>query len=379
MNDDANLHPASGRSHYQLTYNERIDLLVDLALLMVEGKLPYGQQGIVAARHSVSCKTVRKMLKRLKKQERPAEIVKSGKASNTNATQIDRQAVKSAISELPLHKRRTQTSLSEDIGVSRYTIRRLINEGVLLSTRQFLKPRLTEAHRAARLAWANTLVSNDLVADDMLDIVHLDEKWFFVHHDGTKVYITEDESHPEPDAVQHKSHICKVMFLSAVARPRIKNERTQEWFDGKISLIPFVEGYITRRSTKNRPAGEWCLKTVSANRDKMREFTIMVGRAIQEKWPRRSGAGGSIKLQMDNASPHISNDDPEWLEAKKDWALDIELVRQPAQSPDLNVLDLGIWSSIQSRQRQLPMENTSEYELVKMVRKAFSDTGYRNF
>ena len=67
MNDNPNLHHASGRSKYQPTYDERIDLLVDLALLMVEGELPHGQQENVAVRHSVSCKTVRNILKRLKK------------------------------------------------------------------------------------------------------------------------------------------------------------------------------------------------------------------------------------------------------------------------------------------------------------------------
>ena len=103
----------------------------------------------------------------------------------------------------------------------------------------------------------------------------------------------------------------------------------------------------------------------------MRRLTIKVGDAINEKWP-RSDRGERIKIQMDNATPHLTNDDPEWIQAKKRWDFDIVLVRQPPQSPDTNVLDLGLWTSIQSFQRKVPMTSAAtEYELVKAVHEAF--------
>ena len=78
---------------------------------------------------------------------------------------------------------------------------------------------------------------------------------------------------------------------------------------------------------------------------------------------------------MDNATLHATKDDPAWIKAKKAWVFDIQLVRQPPQSPDTNVLDLGIWNSLQSIQRKLPLVNASslEYQLVKDVQKAWME------
>ena len=52
----------------------------------------------------------------------------------------------------------------------------------------------------------------------------------------------------------------------------------------------------------------------------MRKFTIRVGKKIQELWPRPRWSEGrmpTVKIQMDNAAPHIDNLDATWLEAKK--------------------------------------------------------------
>ena len=81
----------------------------------------------------------------------------------------------------------------------------------------------------------------------------------------------------------------------------------------------------------------------------MRRFTIMVGQAINDNWPQED-AGKRIVIQMDNATPHVKNDNPEWLAAKANWRFDIDLICQPAQLPDCNILDLGLWNSLQAAQ-----------------------------
>ena len=183
--------------------------------------------------------------------------------------------------------------------------------------------------------------------------VHMDKKWFFAKHDGSKVYLTADEFAPTEN-VRHKSHIKKVMFVGAVARPRIQKKHTKDSFDGKIAMIPFTESYVTARASKNRPAGELMLRIINTNCDAMRKRTIMIGDAINDKRPRKD-IGKTIKLQMDNATPHITKDDPEWIAAKSRWSFNIVLVRQPPQSPDCKVLDLGLWTSIQALQRKEPI------------------------
>ena len=98
----------------------------------------------------------------------------------------------------------------------------------------------------------------------MFDTVHINEKWFFVKFDGARVYLADNKDKPE-QLVQHKSHICKVMFLAAVARPRVKNRRTGEWWDGKLCVLPFVVRYMTVWASKNQPAGKYVWKMVSPN------------------------------------------------------------------------------------------------------------------
>ena len=52
------------------------------------------------------------------------------------------------------------------------------------------------------------------------------------------------------------------------------------------------------------------MRPVSANQEKMKEFTIIVGKAIQKRWPPEDKSGKTIKIQMDNATPHITEDNP---------------------------------------------------------------------
>ncbi|KAF0687490.1 Aste57867_20762 [Aphanomyces stellatus] len=68
--------------------------------------------------------------------------------------------------------------------------------------------------------------------------------------------------------------------------------------------------------------------------------------AIEEKFP--SGKK-RVVLQHDNATPHASIDDATLASVSTDgWTFDVR--RQPPNSPDLNVLDLGFFASIQSLQ-----------------------------
>ena len=89
--------------------------------------------------------------------------------------------------------------------------------------------------------------------DGCYDQIHVDEKWFFVTQEKQKIYLTEGEVGPTR-TTQHKSHIEKVMFLSAVARPRFDAESNCV-FDGKIGIWPFVTRSPAQQSSVNRPRG----------------------------------------------------------------------------------------------------------------------------
>ena len=54
------------------------------------------------------------------------------------------------------------------------------------------------------------------------------------------------------------------------------------------------------------------------------------------------------------------------MEAATGGNWDIQMVRQPARSPDLNILDLGFFRSLQSQQWASGFANTLE-EMVEKV------------
>ena len=80
----------------------------------------------------------------------------------------------------------------------------------------------------------------------------------------------------------------------------------------------------------------------------MRSYIIgKVLKAIVERWPREH-AGNTIWIQQDNAPSHLLVNDEEFAAAVAQTEFDIRLINQPANSPDLNVLDLGFFASLQS-------------------------------
>jgi hypothetical protein len=159
------------------------------------------------------------------------------------------------------------------------------------------------------------------------------------------------------------------MFLAAVARPRFDTTRNSH-FDGKLGIYPFTKMEPALRSSRNRPAGTMVMKPLSVTKEVYRDYICnKVIPAIKDKWPlcHRSVA---IKIQQDNAKPHlIRNDDPQLQAAIAASGMNITLVNQAPNSPDTNVLDLGYFNAIQSLQ-QRKHTNTIP-ELVKAVEDSF--------
>ena len=70
--------------------------------------------------------------------------------------------------------------------------------------------------------------------------------------------------------------------------------------------------------------------------------------AIVEKWPRTDRLSRKIWIQQDGAKSHINTDNEEFREAIQDQELNTGLYTQAANSPDVNLLDLGFFRAIQS-------------------------------
>ena len=161
------------------------------------------------------------------------------------------------------------------------------------------------------------------------------------------------------------------MFLFALARPRMDNEGNFT-FDGKIECFPLVTHEPAKRTSKNRVAGTLEMKPItSVTKEVMRAFIIQkVIPAIRAKWPTEN-ATEPIYIQQDNARPHIEPSDPLFREATQQDGFNIQLICQPPNSPDLNILDLGFFASIQSI--QFKNATRTVVDIVNVVQREFDN------
>ncbi|XP_074265121.1 uncharacterized protein LOC141587546 [Silene latifolia] len=120
---------------------------------------------------------------------------------------------------------------------------------------------------------------------EMSNVIHMDEKWFYIRYDGHKFYVVEGEELPYRSC-QSKRYITKVMFMSAVSRP-IYSETGELLFDGKIGMFPFIKQQPTERASRNRPRGTLETKPIdSITKQVTRQCIIeQVIPAIKSKWP----------------------------------------------------------------------------------------------
>jgi len=124
-----------------------------------------------------------------------------------------------------------------------------------------------------------------------------------------------------------------------------------------------------KRRSGNKPSGALITKIMTVYRDTMRSYLIgKVLRAIKTHWPAED-AGRTIWIQQDNARTHVPVDDQDFARAAAQTRFDICLINQPPNSPDMNVLDLGFFASLQSKTNTTTSRNLDE--LIANVEKEF--------
>ena len=213
-------------------------------------------------------------------------------------------------------------------------------------------PCLTSADVKARREWAEQHVNyawigrenlrHDNLRDDWKKVawIDIDEKWFYMRtrkkkklHEGQKRSKT---------AVKSKRFIDKVMGLCAVGRP-------QGDFDGIIGIYRCSEKRQAERNSKFHARGEWYEVDCEVNGEM---FRSMVQTKLIPDIQRKLLGYDCVYVQMDGARAHVKF----WEDLVKLGAGRrqingqktpiIRFVRQPANSPDTNVLDLCFFRSL---------------------------------
>ncbi|CAN0492719.1 unnamed protein product, partial [Discosporangium mesarthrocarpum] len=194
--------------------------------------------------------------------------------------------------------------------------------------KRWVKPVLSDKQKRDRVGFALSHMHRKggarVVVDDMYDCVHMDEKWFYVMKDGRGIYLHPEEDAPKPPRAQNKRFITRVMFLAAVARPRMIS-------DGVRLTARSVSGpsRILRECVDHQVTRSSCSRTVQS----------------------RTRGGGVMEA----------------IQAKSGDSIILETL--PANSPDLNVKDLGFFHSIQQLKEDVGV--SSPDDLVEATMEAF--------
>ena len=257
------------------------------------------------------------------------------------------------------------------MGVSKTTVQCWIVASTICVHSNSLKPILTEENKLAKLLMANHFrdPQDPSKYQDMLDHIHLVEKWFFLTQEKEWYLLLLDEKNPK-HCVKHKSHIAKVLFLCTVARPHF-NPSVNSWCDGKLGIWPIGDWEPAKWKSKNRPKGTLVWKNKMVTKEVYRELLISkLILAILENWPRRDRMSRTIFIQQDGVKNHIREDDEEFNNALMEQDIDTKLYTQKPNSLDVNLSDLGLFRAIQSFNDALPK---SEEELIQLVAEAYDN------
>ena len=360
------------------------------------GDLKQGSYKKVAHQHGVTVRQVgrayREMIKNVETYINaggnlldgplPDYVFDNKRKNCKGTTRYDREALGVAIKETSIKERETYRHMSSRMGIPKSTLHMMCRkEKFLIKWRASLKPTLTEQNKLDRLHYALEMIQpqpnatrNGLHFNNMFNYVHIDEKWFYVIRDGAKYLLVFDEKPPKL-TTRHKKKISKVQFICAVARPR--HVYRNNYFDGKIGIWPF--GNIKRaiRDSANRPRGteEW--ENVTIDTPKYAELLANeIIPAIIAKWPAVDWNDDSNKIiiQHDGAPAHQRFEKHYWdniLDQIPGAADKFELLRQPANSPDTNVLDLGFFRSLQAKYYLNNPKN--EMDIIRFVKQTFEE------
>ncbi|VFQ96958.1 unnamed protein product [Cuscuta campestris] len=141
-------------------------------------------------------------------------------------------------------------------------------------------------------------------------------------------------------------------------------------WDGKIGIFPFVENVAAKRTakrkSKNREAGFLEMKQLlSVTKEVTKDMLVnQVIPAIHEKWP--SFLDRSIVLQQDNARPHISGTNQDFMTAGNANEL-VEAVRGAYAAITAETLN-KVWLSYQDVMQQVMNdEGGNKYKLPHMA------------
>ena len=243
-----------------LTKEARLAIMQKLlSSLNTNGKPKIGTINELSTEFQVCRKTITRLWNEVKSQIRNQTTVinisskKVGREASNKIT-FDESKFKSIKYEL----KGTQHSVAKQMDVSQATVCRWKKDKVIRKHTNAIKPALTDNNKLHRLTFALSKIAFDEHNDSFkfkphTNIVHIDEKHFYLTRESQTYYLAPGEIEPHREC-QSKRFISKIMFMCAVAKPIYSSDGECE-FDGKIGIWPFITQEPAKRSSKNRKRG----------------------------------------------------------------------------------------------------------------------------
>ena len=225
------------------------------------------------------------------------------------------------------------------------------------------KPLLTPDCIAARDAWCRERSRRLWQGDKDVVYCDLDEAYFHCVT-GAMLRVHNDDDTPIRHVRNHL-HPAKVMVIVVVCAPNASLGR-----DGKIGMWRVAEDTVSKRSSFARA------KNVIYQKDLTMDTDVYYG-----LWTQPHGIAAAIRqalpnvkrvvVQHDNASAHVGKGNVSRIldEINEGGVLPrIDIESQPANSPDTNVCDLGLFSSLKTHVRKhRSLEKHRAYTLKSMT------------
>ncbi|OMO51560.1 hypothetical protein COLO4_37623 [Corchorus olitorius] len=213
------LEPSNHRRNYKNLSNEKQKAIRDMLLVRsVNGKLPRGLVSIITTQFSVSRCTIFRIWKQYKSIIN-GDVSSRKIYSGQKRIEIDM----SELQKIPLRKRITLKALS--CSFSESTVQRRVKSGSIRKHSNAIKPDLTPENKIERMKFSHSMIDktsipHDPIFEGMYDVIHIDEKWFYMTKTLETYYLAPNEENPHRTC-KSKNFIQKIMFLVALARPRL--------------------------------------------------------------------------------------------------------------------------------------------------------------
>ncbi|KAK3260920.1 hypothetical protein CYMTET_30152 [Cymbomonas tetramitiformis] len=320
--------PSAQRRGSHLTEDQRFRILKDYNDIGKPGG--FSSVAALAKKHRV-------------RREMPSIIAKKWKTRNGSfkrkgsippKRKLDARVVRRILRTQSLHKRTTDAALAElvkaeGIDVSRRAISELLHKEGIKRFKLKYKPLLRKKHREERLKYCQNYLHHHFNHH-----IEYDEK-FFTHESSRASEKRRASDEPGYSTYQSKSHKPQTFIMVGACKPDIENG-----CDGKIFMQRVSREKIALRKSKHHERHEKYDVDCTMDAEKCAEMTCALLRKSRAAFP----TALDLSSQGDNASPHAAAK----ITIDKEYSkLGITRVAQPAQSPDLNILDLVVFPAMQ--------------------------------